>query len=82
MTLGLGVAGMAAAAALIGKDYVVERNLLPALVPLASAAAIGFGSERARRLGLVLALVLCVYWLASTTTSPRPRTSSGPTFAA
>ena len=62
-TLGLGVAGLAAAAALIGKDYVVERNLLPALIPLASAAAIGFGSERARRLGLLLALVLCVYWL-------------------
>ena len=62
-TLGLGVVGLAAAAALVGKDYVVERNLLPALIPLASAAAIGFGSERARRLGLLLALVLCAYWL-------------------
>ena len=51
-------------AALVGKDYVVERNLLPALVPLAVAAAIGFAAERARRLGLLLAVALCAYWLA------------------
>jgi hypothetical protein len=55
---------LAALAALIGKDYVVERNLLPALVPLGAAAAIGFGTWRARRVGAVLAVALCAYWIA------------------
>jgi uncharacterized membrane protein len=64
LVIGLGVAALALAAALIGKDYVVERNLLPALVPLAVAAGIGFGAERARRVGLLCAVVLCAYWLA------------------
>jgi len=62
--LGLGVAVLVALAALLGKDYVVERNLLPALLPLAVAAAIGFAADGARRLGALLALVLCAYWLA------------------
>lgn len=62
--VGFGVAALALIAALAGKDYVVERNLLPALVPLATAAAIGFGAERARRLGLLLAVALCAYWIA------------------
>jgi mannosyltransferase len=64
LTVGLGVALLALIAALIGKDYVVERNLLPALVPLGTAAAIGFGVERARRLGLLFALALSAYWIA------------------
>jgi len=62
--VGLGVAGLASLAAAIGKDYVVERNLLPALVPLAGTAAVGFAAEGARRLGLFLAVVLCAYWIA------------------
>jgi len=62
--LGSGVAVLTLLAALAGKDYVVERNLLPALLPLALAAAIGFGADRARRLGLLLAVALCAYWLA------------------
>jgi len=62
-TVGLGVALLALVAALVGKDYVVERNLLPALLPLGIAAAIGFGAERASRLGLLLAVVLCAYWI-------------------
>lgn len=61
LTVGLGVALLAAGAALLGKDYVVERNLLPALVPLAVAVAIGFSS--ARRAGVVCATALCAYWL-------------------
>jgi mannosyltransferase len=61
--VGLGVALLSLAAALVGKDYVVERNLLPALLPLGIAAAIGFGAERASRLGLLLAVLLCVYWV-------------------
>jgi mannosyltransferase len=64
LVVGLGVAVLALVAALVGKDYVVERNLLPALVPLAVAAGIGFASDRARRLGLFLAVVLCAYWIA------------------
>lgn len=64
LVVGLGVVVLALAAALLGKDYVVERNLLPALLPLAAAAGIGFAVDRARRLGLVLALVLCTYWIA------------------
>jgi hypothetical protein len=64
LVVGLGVALLASAAALAGKDYVVERNLLPALVPLLAAAAIGFAADGARRVGLVLAVVLCAYWLA------------------
>ncbi|MGE5282430.1 MAG: glycosyltransferase family 39 protein [Chloroflexota bacterium] len=62
--IGLGVVGPALAAALAGKDYVVERNLLPALVPLIVAVAIGFAAERGRRLGLLLAVALCAYWIA------------------
>ncbi|MFI5027473.1 MAG: glycosyltransferase family 39 protein [Solirubrobacterales bacterium] len=62
-TLGLGVALLALVAALVGKDYVMERNLLPALVPLGISAAIGFGAERASRLGLLLAAGLCAYWI-------------------
>jgi 4-amino-4-deoxy-L-arabinose transferase-like glycosyltransferase len=62
--VGLGVAALALIAALVGKDYVVERNLLPALLPLAVAAAVGFATERGRRLGLLLAITLCAYWIA------------------
>jgi mannosyltransferase len=61
-TVGLAVALLSLLAALIGKDYVVERNLLPALLPLGIAAAIGFGSRRASRIGLLLAALLFVYW--------------------
>ena len=64
LVLGLGVVGLAAGAALVGKDYVVERNLLPALIPLMAAASLGFAAERARRVGLLLAVALCAYWLA------------------
>jgi 4-amino-4-deoxy-L-arabinose transferase-like glycosyltransferase len=64
MAVGLGVAALALLAALLGKDYVVERNLLPALVPLIAAVGIGFAVDGARRLGLLLALVLCAYWAA------------------
>ncbi len=61
--LGLGVAVLVLLAALFGKDYVVERNLLPALIPLLAAAGIGFATDGARRLGALLALVLCAYWV-------------------
>jgi mannosyltransferase len=63
LSLGLGTVGLATLAALLGKDYVVERNLLPALVPLGAAVAIGFAAGGARRIGMLLAVVLCAYWL-------------------
>jgi mannosyltransferase len=64
VVIGLGMVGLTGVAALAGKDYVVERNLLPALLPLSAAVGIGFAASGARRLGLLLAVVLCTYWLA------------------
>ncbi len=62
--VGLGVVLLALIAALLGKDYVMARNVLPALVPLAAVAAIGFTASGARRIGLLCAILLCAYWLA------------------
>jgi 4-amino-4-deoxy-L-arabinose transferase-like glycosyltransferase len=45
------------------KDYVLARNLMPALVPLLVAAAIGFTLPSARRRGAALAAVLVAYSL-------------------
>jgi mannosyltransferase len=64
LVLGVGVVLLASGAALAGKDYVVERNLLPALVPLGTAVAVGFAVNGARRIGLACAALLCAYWLA------------------
>jgi 4-amino-4-deoxy-L-arabinose transferase-like glycosyltransferase len=64
LAVGIGVLALAGAAALLGKDYVVERNLLPALVPLAAVVAIGLGAVRARPAGVLVAVILCAYWLA------------------
>jgi mannosyltransferase len=64
LAVGLGVLALAGAAALVGKDYVVERNLLPALVPLAAVVALGLGAARARLAGLLVAVALCAYFLA------------------
>ncbi len=64
LVVGLGVAGLTAAVALLGKDYVVERNLLPALIPLLATVAVGCAVAGARRLGLAVAVALCAYWLA------------------
>jgi hypothetical protein len=46
------------------KDYVLARNLMPALVPLLAALAVGFTLRRARRLGAVLGVPLVAYLLA------------------
>ncbi len=46
-----------------GKDFVLSRNLLPALVPLLLAVAVGLSVERARRLGTAAAVVLVTYSL-------------------
>jgi mannosyltransferase len=62
--VGLGVVALAALAALAGKDYVIERNLLPALLPLVVVVALAFTLGRAGRTGVALAAGLCAYWLA------------------
>jgi mannosyltransferase len=64
LVVGLGVLALAGAAALGGKDYVVERNLLPGLVPLIAVVALGLGAARARLIGVLVAVALCAYWLA------------------
>ncbi|MBS1883151.1 MAG: glycosyltransferase family 39 protein [Actinobacteria bacterium] len=64
LAVGLGVLALAGLAAAVGKDYVVERNLLPALVPLAAVVAVGLGVTRARLAGMLVAVALCAYWLA------------------
>jgi mannosyltransferase len=64
LAVGVGVVLLASGVALAGKDYIVERNLLPALVPLAIAVAVGCAVDGARRTGLLLAALLCAYWLA------------------
>jgi mannosyltransferase len=46
-----------------GKDFVLARNLLPALVPLLLVVAVGFTVKRARRIGAVLAALLVAYSL-------------------
>jgi uncharacterized membrane protein len=45
------------------KNYVLARNLLPALAPLLVALAVGFTLRRARRSGAVLAALLVAYSL-------------------
>lgn len=57
------VAPIALAVAVPGKDYVLARNLLPALVPLLVAVAVGSTLHAHRRAGAVLASVLVVYSL-------------------
>jgi mannosyltransferase len=46
-----------------GKDFVLARNLLPALVPFLLLVAVGLTVRRARRLGAVLAALLVAYSL-------------------
>ena len=80
LAVGLGVVALAAVAALVGKDYVVERNLLPALVPLCAVAALGFATARARWVGLPLGdRRLLLLGRLRRPTSPRLPTSSDPT---
>src|SRR3954453_5112605 len=45
------------------KDYVLARNLMPALVPLLVALAVGFTVRRAGRAGILLCALLVAYSL-------------------
>ncbi|MBS1885950.1 MAG: glycosyltransferase family 39 protein [Actinobacteria bacterium] len=66
--LALAIGGGAIAVALLfaaaGKDYILARNLIVALVPLLAVAAVGLGMPRAGRLGIALGAALAAYWLA------------------
>ena len=44
-----------------GKDFVLARNLLPALIPLLLVVAVALTAERARRLGTAIAALLLAY---------------------
>ncbi len=65
--LAIGAVTVAAPVALAllaaSKDYVLARNLLPALVPLLAAVAVGLTLRRARRAGFAIATVLVAYSL-------------------
>jgi hypothetical protein len=62
--VGFGVLAIAVAAALSGRDYVLERNLLPALVPLVLIVALAVGGRRTGMVGVAIGVALCAYWLA------------------
>lgn len=49
-----------------GMDYVLARNLLPALVPLLAGVAVAVTLRRARRTGLALGAILFAYSLGFT----------------
>jgi len=57
------VLGIPLLLAFAGKDYVLARNLLPALVPLLLVVAIAVTMPAARRLGAVIAAALFAYSL-------------------
>jgi mannosyltransferase len=78
------LAGLAAATvlaplvlALLGKDYFLDRNVLPALVPLLCVLAIGATLRRARRAGAILCTAIVAYslgfWVATGLTSSLQR---------
>ncbi len=66
LSVGLAAIGIPIMLALVlpGKDYLLARNVMPALVPLLLAVAIGVTLPAARRLGAVIATVLLAYSLA------------------
>jgi mannosyltransferase len=63
-TLGVGIILIPLFFAAAGQDYVLGRNLLPALIPLAIVAAAGIASPRAGRFGLAIGAGLVIYQLA------------------
>jgi len=64
LTIGGGAVLLAVALALAGQDFVLERNLLPALIPLALLGAAGIAAPRAGWLGAGVGAALCAYLLA------------------
>jgi mannosyltransferase len=64
LTIGGGSVVLALVLAAAGQDYVLERNLLPALIPLAFVGAAGIATPRAGRLGIGVGAALVAYLLA------------------
>ncbi len=64
LIVGAGAIGIALFASAAGRDYVLDRNLLPALIPLLGIIAAGVSSRRAGLAGLLVAVTLSGYWLA------------------
>ncbi len=62
--VGGGTLALALVFAAAGQDFVLERNLLPALIPLALVGAAGIGAPRAGRLGIGVGVALVAYLLA------------------
>lgn len=62
----IGIIGLALplAGAVVGADYLNARNVIPALVPLAAALAVGFVTPRAGRMGPLLLGALCAMSVA------------------
>ena len=59
--------------ALVGQDFVLDRNLIAAFVPLLGVLGIGATVARAGRVGIALCAGLVAYWLGfwvATATSP------------
>lgn len=83
LTVGAVAVGIPLALAIVStsKDYVLSRNLLPALVPLLVIVAMALTAERARRLGAAIAAVLLAYslgfciWASSSEELQRPNWS-------
>jgi uncharacterized membrane protein len=64
LLVGGGTVILALAFALAGQDYLLARNLLPALVPLTLVIAVALGAPASGRPGLLLGGALVAYWLA------------------
>ncbi len=64
LAVGGGSILIALALAAAGQDFVLERNLLPALIPLALVGAAGIAAPRAGWLGIGVGVALVAYLLA------------------
>jgi hypothetical protein len=64
LAVGAGAVGLALLSAALGQDYVLSRNLLPALIPLGMVGAAGIAAPRSGRLGVAVGVSLVAYWLA------------------
>ena len=64
LALGLGSVAIALLLAALGQDFVLARNLLPALVPLALVLAAGIAARRSGWLGIAVGAALVLYSLA------------------
>jgi mannosyltransferase len=61
LAVGTVTVGLPLLLALVGKDYLLARNLLPALIPLLLVVAIALNAEKGRRVGAAIATALLAY---------------------